>query len=107
MISVSSIKALAWTAASAQMIVRIVCLVGLCLCSILTFLLLYFLNAAYDTYDKPLFRGSSANAIYRPKAVDTDTYGGDEVKSLIEKSTTKFTADRGFKGAEKGAPVSG
>lgn len=58
---------------------------------------------SYNVYDKPLFRGSSASQIYRPKKdADSEAYGNEEeVKSLLEKSAGKFQPDRGFQGAEK------
>jgi SNW domain-containing protein 1 len=55
----------------------------------------------YDVYDKPLFKGSSASYIYRPKAGGGgDEEGTGDVSALLEKSTSKFKADRGFKGAD-------
>jgi len=53
----------------------------------------------YSLYSKPLMSGSSANQIYRPKVNQEETYGGD-LSKLIQASTTKFTADRPFQGAE-------
>jgi len=66
----------------------------------------------YNVYDKPLFKGSSANYIYRPSqsamqdlADDAEAAGADgkEVQNLLEKgsSTSKFKPDRGFKGSDK------
>src|SRR5215831_17666753 len=43
----------------------------------------------YHVYSKPLFQGSSASAIYRPKKGDDETYGTEEdMKKLMD--TSKF-----------------
>lgn len=59
---------------------------------------------AYNIYDKPLFTGSSANVLYRPKAQDTENYGGDDLQNILEKSSGRFSTGgvRGFKGTEGG-----
>jgi len=65
---------------------------------------------SYDLYDKPLFNQQKANYIYRAKGDGAELLGGDEeeanqrVQKIIEKSTSKFVADKGFKGTEKGGP---
>jgi len=70
-------------------------------------------DEGYNVYDKPLFKGSSANYIYRPSqsamqdlADDAEAAGADgqeAVTKLLEKnsSTSKFKPDRGFKGSDK------
>lgn len=57
---------------------------------------------SFDIYSKPLFN-SVAQGLYRPKNIDSETYGTGE-DSLLEKNTGKFKPDRGFDGAE---PVQG
>lgn len=55
---------------------------------------------SYNIYSKPLFHGSSANQIYRPKKNDEETYGGEaDYQKLLE--TSKFKPDKGFSGTEK------
>ncbi|KAI8851918.1 puff-specific protein Bx42 [Chytridium lagenaria] len=60
----------------------------------------------YDLYDKPLFTGSSANAIYRPKKTEvTDEprgYDKDQVDKLL-----KNAPQRGFQGTEGGVSHDG
>jgi len=61
---------------------------------------------SYDLYDKPLFKGSSASYLYRPKSDAGDLLADDEsaernVAKLIASSTTKFQPDKGFRGAER------
>jgi SNW domain-containing protein 1 len=54
----------------------------------------------YSVYTKPLFSGSSANAIYKPKKGDEDSYGGEEdYKKLLD--TTKFKPDKDFTGVDR------
>eukprot|EP00475_Leptophrys_vorax_P029056 TRINITY_DN4240_c0_g1_i4.p1 TRINITY_DN4240_c0_g1~~TRINITY_DN4240_c0_g1_i4.p1 ORF type:complete len:462 (-),score=113.50 TRINITY_DN4240_c0_g1_i4:21-1406(-) len=68
---------------------------------------------SYGVYDKPLFQGSSSQRLYRPTAVDTETYGGgdSDVKDLLEKTSGKFRPDKGFAGtaevdeSSRAAPV--
>ncbi|KAJ3006580.1 SNW domain-containing protein 1 [Thoreauomyces humboldtii] len=54
---------------------------------------------SYDLYDKPLFQGSTANAIYRPKkAEETATsVAADKLERMIG---DKAGPSRGFQGAE-------
>lgn len=59
----------------------------------------------YNTYSKPLFaRAEVANSIYRPKGggnSDSDVYGdADAQLAKLQASTTKFKADKGFRGTE-------
>jgi SNW domain-containing protein 1 len=56
---------------------------------------------SYNIYSKPLFQGSSANQVYRPKKpTDDEAYGGEEdMKKLLD--TSKFQPDKGFSGAER------
>jgi SNW domain-containing protein 1 len=54
----------------------------------------------YSVYTKPLLQGSSANAIYRPKKNDEESYGTEEdMKKLMD--TSKFKPDKGFSGTEQ------
>lgn len=55
----------------------------------------------YNVFDKPLFKGSSANTLYRPKA--SEQFDESEMAKLVEKSAKKFAPDRGFDGAERSA----
>jgi len=56
---------------------------------------------SYSVYSKPLFQGSSANAIYRPrKNADNEVYGGEEDLAKLH-DTSRFKADKTFSGAEK------
>eukprot|EP01118_Nematostelium_gracile_P003243 TRINITY_DN1368_c0_g1_i1.p1 TRINITY_DN1368_c0_g1~~TRINITY_DN1368_c0_g1_i1.p1 ORF type:complete len:547 (+),score=174.50 TRINITY_DN1368_c0_g1_i1:86-1726(+) len=56
-------------------------------------------DESYNIYSKPLFHGSAANAAYRPKTNDEETYGGEEdYQKLLD--TSKFKPDKGFSGAE-------
>lgn len=54
----------------------------------------------YNVYDKPLFQGSSAANVYRPRKGDGETYGEDPDKIL---KTARFQPDRGFAGTEQAA----
>jgi SNW domain-containing protein 1 len=52
----------------------------------------------YNLYDKPLFSGSSAAAIYRPKRSEEASIGGvsaDRIEKIVEGKP-----HRGFKGAD-------
>lgn len=56
----------------------------------------------YNVYDKPLFRGSSANFLYRPKKdLDSDLYGGDDEEGSEPKDTDKFKPNRDFTGVDR------
>jgi len=55
---------------------------------------------SYNIYNKPLFQGSSATQIYRPKKGDDETYGSESDLNKL-KDTSKFKPDKGFTGAEK------
>ncbi len=59
----------------------------------------------YDVYDKALFKGSSANAMYKPSksAADDDAAGDQVVNAILEQNqnTARFKADREFKGTER------
>lgn len=57
-------------------------------------------DESYNIYSKPLFQGSSANQIYRPKKKDDEeNYGGEEdYNKLLD--TTKFKPDKGFSGTD-------
>lgn len=55
----------------------------------------------YNTFDKPLFN-SAAKSIYRPTA-DPDSHDKQtDLYKMMEKSSKKFTADRGFEGSTDG-----
>jgi SNW domain-containing protein 1 len=55
---------------------------------------------SYNIYNKPLFSGSSANVLYRPKKSDTELYGGEEeVEKLLK--TSKFKPDKDFEGVDR------
>jgi SNW domain-containing protein 1 len=58
---------------------------------------------AYNVYDKPLFQGSSANFLYRPKKDnDSEVYGGDEEEEGDDKQgTDKFKPNRDFSGVDR------
>eukprot|EP00002_Diphylleia_rotans_P039411 TRINITY_DN912_c0_g1_i1.p1 TRINITY_DN912_c0_g1~~TRINITY_DN912_c0_g1_i1.p1 ORF type:complete len:569 (+),score=147.50 TRINITY_DN912_c0_g1_i1:93-1799(+) len=62
----------------------------------------------YNIYDKPLFSGSSANTLYRPKKAefDDDEEETDKGSSLLS-DTGKFKPDRGFSGADAGGSKGG
>lgn len=61
-------------------------------------------DESYNIYTKPLFQGSSANMIYRPKKGDEDTYGGEEdFKKLLD--TSKFRPDKDFSGVDRSKPI--
>jgi len=66
---------------------------------------------AYSVYSKPLFQGSSANTLYRPKkGTDAENYGGEEdYNKLLD--TSKFKPDKEFTGSsdqkEKAQPRDG
>ncbi|KAL6057897.1 SNW domain-containing protein 1 [Balamuthia mandrillaris] len=55
---------------------------------------------SYNVYDKPLFKGTSNNFIYRPKKGDEDTYGSAEDLERL-KDTSRFKPDRGFSGVDR------
>ena len=58
---------------------------------------------SYNIYDKPLFKGSSANFLYRPRNdADDDTYGGGGEGKEGDPDTAKFRPDRGFSGVDRG-----
>jgi SNW domain-containing protein 1 len=55
-------------------------------------------NDSYSIYDKPLFNGSSANTIYRPKKSESSTIGGiqsEKINDLLTKGP-----HNGFQGAD-------
>ncbi|KAL2915865.1 mRNA splicing protein [Polyrhizophydium stewartii] len=58
---------------------------------------------AYGLYDKPLFQGSSAAAIYRPKRVESEVAAGVHTDK-IERLLGDQAPHKGFKGAEGGGP---
>jgi len=54
----------------------------------------------YTTYSKPLFDRGAASSIYRPKRDDADVYGDADSQLAKLADTSRFKADKGFKGAE-------
>eukprot|EP01095_Lingulamoeba_sp_RSL-Kostka_P000810 TRINITY_DN1108_c2_g4_i1.p1 TRINITY_DN1108_c2_g4~~TRINITY_DN1108_c2_g4_i1.p1 ORF type:complete len:660 (+),score=269.29 TRINITY_DN1108_c2_g4_i1:53-2032(+) len=66
---------------------------------------------SYNVYDKPLFRGSTANRLFKPtKNSDNENYGTEEDLEELMKSTNKFKPDQGFEGSNNvpqrsGGPV--
>jgi len=57
----------------------------------------------YSTYTKPLFDKAEAGSIYRPKGDDNEMYGNAETQMKELSDTSRFKADKGFKGAEGGS----
>lgn len=57
----------------------------------------------YNTYTKPLFDRAEAASIYRPKQSAEDMYGDAEQQLKDLSDTSRFKADKGFKGAEQTA----
>eukprot|EP01090_Pellita_catalonica_P003536 TRINITY_DN13204_c0_g1_i1.p1 TRINITY_DN13204_c0_g1~~TRINITY_DN13204_c0_g1_i1.p1 ORF type:complete len:639 (+),score=134.32 TRINITY_DN13204_c0_g1_i1:36-1952(+) len=54
---------------------------------------------AYNIYDKPLFEGSSANTLFRPRTGDGDVYGQQSAEDII--NTDRFKPDRDFSGVDR------
>eukprot|EP00010_Vexillifera_abyssalis_P002519 CAMPEP_0201553552 /NCGR_PEP_ID=MMETSP0173_2-20130828/30451_1 /ASSEMBLY_ACC=CAM_ASM_000268 /TAXON_ID=218659 /ORGANISM="Vexillifera sp., Strain DIVA3 564/2" /LENGTH=459 /DNA_ID=CAMNT_0047964403 /DNA_START=30 /DNA_END=1406 /DNA_ORIENTATION=+ len=54
----------------------------------------------YNIYEKPLFKGSSANQIYRPSESNKDDQYGSKQDLNALKDTSRFRPDQGFSGAE-------
>lgn len=52
----------------------------------------------YDVYSKPLFQGSTSQAQYRAGRGGSENTEND-VDAMLQKSTKRFKADRGFEGA--------
>ena len=61
---------------------------------------------SYGIYDKPLFAGGSASAIYRPKKVDSEVAAGVDTERIDRILEGGAAPNRGFKGTE-GGPTSG
>jgi hypothetical protein len=55
--------------------------------------------AAYNVYSKPLFGGSAANVMYRPKKGEEDWGNEEDVAKLL--STNKFKPDKDFSGVDR------
>merc|ERR1712137_909074 len=53
----------------------------------------------YSAFDKPLFQGTSAHQMFRPKKDAEELYGSEADLEAL-KNTKRFQPDRGFKGAE-------
>ena len=61
-------------------------------------------DEAYNLYDNPLFQGSAAASIYRPKKLDDDLYGGDvgeDMDRLLKQN--RFVPDKTFQGVDAAA----
>eukprot|EP01134_Creolimax_fragrantissima_P005394 CFRG5394T1 len=58
----------------------------------------------YNVYDKPLFNKNQASSMYRPRNVDSDMLGDEEMDKLRK---SRFQADKGFEGADSGAARDG
>lgn len=56
----------------------------------------------YSTYSKPLFDRSEASTVYRPKKDDSEMYGDVDAQMSKLSDTSRFKADKGFKGADGG-----
>jgi len=58
----------------------------------------------YNVYDKPLFKGTSASMLYRPKKnEDTDVYGDStSVEKIL--NTSRFKPDKDFNGVDRTKP---
>jgi SNW domain-containing protein 1 len=54
---------------------------------------------AYNVYSKPLFTGSSANVLYRPKKNEEDWGGEEDMKKILD--TSKFKPDKDFTGVDR------
>jgi SNW domain-containing protein 1 len=55
----------------------------------------------YNTYSKPLFDRAEAASIYRPQQSAEDMYGDADTQMKQLSDTSRFKADKGFKGAEQ------
>jgi len=62
---------------------------------------------AYNVYDKPLFAGSAATAVYHHKKSQDDESFGSEADMEKLRSTDRFQPDKGFSGADKGQKRAG
>lgn len=51
-----------------------------------------------------MFANTSASAVYRPRGVDSEMYGDEELEKLRK---SRFQADKGFSGAEQSGPRDG
>lgn len=57
----------------------------------------------YNTYTKPLFDKAEGGSIYRPKQSAEDMYGDADTQLKNLSDTSRFKADKGFRGAETSA----
>jgi hypothetical protein len=57
----------------------------------------------YNTYTKPLFDRTEAGSIYRPRQSAEDMYGDADTQMKQLSDTSRFKADKGFKGADASA----
>mmetsp|Transcript_100348 Transcript_100348/g.197020 ORF Transcript_100348/g.197020 Transcript_100348/m.197020 type:complete len:641 (+) Transcript_100348:23-1945(+) len=61
----------------------------------------------YNTYTKPLFDRAEAASIYRPKQSAEDMYGDAETQYKQLSDTSRFKADKGFRGTEQNGASGG
>lgn len=61
----------------------------------------------YNTYSKPLFDRAEAGSIYRPKQSAEDIYGDADTQYKQLSDTSRFKADKGFRGTEQSGPSGG
>jgi hypothetical protein len=59
----------------------------------------------YSTYSKPLFDRSEASTVYRPKKDDSEMYGDVDAQMSKLSDTSRFKADKGFKGADSAGDI--
>jgi len=59
---------------------------------------------AYNIYDKPLMKGTSASMLYKPKGGDDEQYGEEKAQEDYDKlsKSNRFQPDKGFDGADGG-----
>lgn len=57
----------------------------------------------YNTYTKPLFDRAEADSVYRPKQSAEDMYGDADTQMKQLSDTSRFRADKGFRGTEASA----
>ena len=60
---------------------------------------------SYNVYDKPLFHGSAATQLFRPKKSEIDPYAGEDDLDKLKQGTSKFRPDKGFAGTESDKPI--
>lgn len=58
---------------------------------------------SYSVFDKPLFHGSAANQLFRPKKGDQEIYGSEADLEQL-KSTQRFKPGKEFQGTDRAKP---